>query len=300
VRWIVATLAIVAPASAVAIRGSGQPHPAKGSKPAKRIIFIPPFCALKVNEPLPSTRFAATPRRRYGPPPAHRVPWQVQAGERIQVVDIFDEVEEDLRAERAEKLLKKYAWLIVALAVAIVAGAGGWQLWNRYQTRQDIAAAVRYVAADGSNATGAPGLAALDQLAAAGPEGYKTLARLRAAGLKADAGDLPGAIALWDQVAGDPGADRLLRDLASLLATQRELDRGEPGQLEARLKPLAEPGNAWSALAQEQLAMLDLRQGKVEEARKKLRMLSVDIDAPSGLLARAGALLASLGPRDTK
>jgi hypothetical protein len=216
------------------------------------------------------------------------------------VVDIFDEVEEDLRAERAEKLLKKYAWLIIALAVATVAAAAGWQLWNRYQTRQDTAAATRYVAADGSVEAGAPKLAALEQLAAAAPEGYKTLARLRAAGLKADAGDLPGAIALWNEVAGDSSADRLLRDLASLLATQRQLDTGDPAQLEVRLKPLAEPGNAWSALAQEQLAMLDLRQGKVDDARTKLRMLSVGIEAPAGLRARAGALLAGLGPQDKK
>jgi hypothetical protein len=224
----------------------------------------------------------------------------VQAGERIRVVDIFDEVEEDLRAERAEKLLKKYAWLIIALAVAVIAAAAGWQLWNRYQARQDIAAAERYVAADGSDATGAPTLAALDQLAATAPEGYRTLARLRAAGLKADAGDLPGAITLWNQIAGDSGADRLLRDLASLLAAQRQLDTGEPAQLEARLKPLAQPGNAWSTLAQEQLALLDLRQGKLDDARKTLRMLSIDIEAPSGLRARAGALLAGLGPQETK
>jgi hypothetical protein len=228
------------------------------------------------------------------------VPWQVQAAERIHVVDIFDEVEEDLRAERAEKLLKKYAWVIVALAVAIVAAAAGWQLWNRYQARQDTATAARYVAAGGAADTGASNLAALDQLATTAPEGYRTLARLRAAGLKADSGDLPGAIALWNQVAADTSADRLLRDLASLLATQRELDKGDPAQLEARLKPLAESGNAWSTLAQEQLAMLDLRQGKVDAARTKLRMLSVDIDAPSGLRARAGALLAGLGPPNAK
>jgi hypothetical protein len=227
----------------------------------------------------------------------------VQAGERIRVVDIFDEVDEDLRAERAEKLLKKYSWLLVAVVVAIIAAAAGWQLWNRYQARQDIAAAIRYVAADAADETDAAKagrLAALDQLAADAPAGYRTLARLRAAGLKADAGDLPGAIALWNQVAGDSSVDPLLRDLASLLATQRQLDNGDPAQLEARLKPLAEPGNPWFALAQEQLAMLDLRQGRMDAARAKLRILSVDIDAPSGLRARAGALLVGLGPQDTK
>jgi hypothetical protein len=238
-----------------------------------------------------------------------REPWRVKAGERIRVVDIFDEVEEDLRAERAEKLLKKYAWLLIAVAVAIIGAAAGWQLWNRYQNQQDAAAAVRYVAVqnaleqpggDQSDGARAGHIAALDQLAATGPEGYKTLARLRAAGLKADAGDVPGAVALWNAVAADSSADRLLRDLASLLAVQRELDQGDPAQLEARLKPLAEPGNPWSALAQEQLAMLDLRQGKVDDARKKLQVLSFGIDAPSGLRARASALLTGLGPQATK
>jgi hypothetical protein len=220
------------------------------------------------------------------------------------VVDIFDEVEEDLRAERAEKLLKKYAWLLIVAAVAVVGAAAGWQLWSRYQNQRDAAAAARYVAVQNAleQPAAQPGgakpdqVAALDQLAANSPEGYKTLARLRAAGLKADAGDIAGAVALWNTVAADGSADRLLRDLASLLAAQRELDHGDPAQLEARLKPLAEPGNPWSTLAQEQLAILDLRQGRVEDARKKLRVLSFDIDSPSGLRARASALLASLGP----
>jgi hypothetical protein len=118
--------------------------------------------------------------------------------------------------------------------------------------------------------------------------------------VKADAGDVPGAVARWNAVAADTSADPLLRDLASLLATARELDHGDPAQLEARLKPLAEPGNPWSTLAQEQLAMLDLREGKVDDARKTLQTLSVDIDSPSGLRARASALLAGLGPQGGK
>ncbi len=228
----------------------------------------------------------------------------MQAGERNRVVDIFDEVEEDLRAERAEKLLKKYAWLLVAVVVAIVGAAAGWQLWTRWQNQQDAAAANRYVAAqDAAGTAGAAksgALASLDQLAATGPEGYKTLARLRAAGMKADAGDLQGAVALWNDVAGDPNADNLLRGYANLMATGHDLDHGDPAQLEARLKPLAAPDNAWSSLAREQLAMLDLREGKVDDARKALQALSFDFEAPSGLRARASALLTDLGPPDAK
>ena len=126
------------------------------------------------------------------------------------------------------------------------------------------------------------------------PEGYRTLARLQAGGLKADAGDLPGALTLWNDVAADSAADPLLRDLASLMATQRQLDGGDPAQLAARLQPLAQPGNPWAALAKEQLALLDLRQSKPEDAKAKLHALSIDIGAPSGVRARAAALLAGL------
>jgi hypothetical protein len=219
------------------------------------------------------------------------------------VVDIFDEVDEDLRAERAARLLKRHAGLIMAVAAAIVGGAAAWQLWGRYQARQDLTAAQLYAfaqsAADQAGAAGAQGrataIAMFDQQAATAPEGYRTLSRLRAAALKADAGDLPGAIALWDQVAADSAADRLLRDLASLIAVQHQIDKGDPAQLEARLKPLASPDNPWSAMAREQLALLDLRQGKVAEATSTLRALSEDLVAPTGVRQRAVALLTKLG-----
>lgn len=219
------------------------------------------------------------------------------------MVDIFDEVQDDLRAERAARLLKKFGWLIIILILAVIAAAIGWQLWTRAQNQQDAAVATRYVAALNAieqapainTAARTAQIDPLVQLAADAPDGYRTLARLRAAGLKADAGDLPGAIALWNAVVTDQAADPLLRDLASLLATGRQLEQGDPSQIEARLQPLAQPGNAWAALANEQLALLDLRQGKTADAKAKLHALSIDIDAPSGLRARAAALLAGMG-----
>jgi hypothetical protein len=138
-------------------------------------------------------------------------------------------------------------------------------------------------------------IAAFTRLAATAPEGYSTLSRLREAALKADAGDLSGAAALWDQVASDSSADPLLRDLASLLWAQHQIDSGDPSLLEARLKALATPDNPWRALAEEQLALLDLRQGKVDQAKTTLRRLAQDTTAPSGVRGRANALVSRLG-----
>jgi hypothetical protein len=128
----------------------------------------------------------------------------------------------------------------------------------------------------------------------AGP-GYRTLARLRAAGLKADAGDLPGAAALWDAVAADSGADPILRDLANLQWAMHEIDTAPPDAVQARLDPLLAPGNAWHALAAETEAMLDLRRGRPDAAKDTLKTLAQDITAPEGVRRRAEGLLGRLG-----
>lgn len=213
--------------------------------------------------------------------------------------DIFDEVEEDLRAERAGRLWKRYGGLLVGAALLVVAGVGGLQAWRWYEARQAAAAAEAYLAADrAASAQGADLKAAAEQFAGfaqSAPGGYQTLARLRAAALKAETGDREAALALWDQVARDSGADPLYRDLAALLWTLHSLDSGDPAQLAARLAPLLREGSPWRASAQELAALVALRRGEPEEARRAFRQLADDVTAPPGLRDRAGRLAAGLG-----
>jgi hypothetical protein len=87
----------------------------------------------------------------------------------------------------------------------------------------------------------------------------------------------------------------MIRDLASLLWAQRQLDTADPARLEARLKVLAEPDNPWHALASENLALLDLRQGHTDAAKVTLRGLAGDLSLPQDLRGRASLLLSRLG-----
>ena len=221
------------------------------------------------------------------------------------MVDIFDEVEEDLRAERAQALLKRYGGLLIAVALLVIGAAGGWQAWRWWQGKRDMAAATAFLAAMSTAQTVGPRIAgssadtpsrkaaieAFDHVAATAPDGYRTLARLRAAALQADLGNIAAAAAIYDQVAADSAAGPLLRDLASLLWVQRQLDTGDPARLEARLKPLAEPDNPWHALAAEDLALLDLRQGHTDAAKATLHRLAGDVTLPQDLRGRASLLL---------
>ncbi len=217
--------------------------------------------------------------------------------------DIFDEVEEEVRAERLRRLLSRYAGVILAAVLLIAAGVAGWRVRDYYHARQDQAAAAQYlVALNQAQTPGAAGQpsraaaeAALSRLAATAPEGYRALARLRLAALLSADGKQAEALSLYNALATDSSAAPLLRDLATLLWTEHQIDTGDPQLLEARLKPLAEFVSPWRPLAERQLALLDLRQNRPGPAREILRRLSVDGTAPSGVRESAQLLLQHLG-----
>jgi len=220
------------------------------------------------------------------------------------VVDIFDEVDEELRADRAQALLKRYGGVLIGAAVLIVAATAGWQGWRWWQARQETAAAEAFLgelrAAEAlTPASPAAERAAvagrLEQLAAGAPAGYRTLARLRAAGLRAEAGERANAAAMAEAVANDSGADPLLRGYASLLAVRYQLDDGDPARLQARLAPLLAADSPWRGLARETEALLALRQGQREQAKALLGEIAKDVTMPDGVRARANALLSRLG-----
>jgi hypothetical protein len=214
------------------------------------------------------------------------------------VPDIFDEVEEDLRAERARKLAQRWGGVALGVVLVALAATGAWQGWRWYEARQAAAAAETYLTLhraserEGADLAGAGnGFAAL---ARESPAGYQTLARLRAAALKAETGDLPGAIALWDQVAADTAADPLYRDLATLLAVSHGIDTGDPARLSARIAPLTEAGNPWRSSAREAQALIAIRRGQTAEAKRILDGLVADQSAPAGVRERAQRVAAGL------
>ncbi len=211
--------------------------------------------------------------------------------------DIFDEVEEDLRRDRAMRLWQRHGWLLLVAVGLLIAGTGGWQAWSWHQRRTAEAATATLLAAlreaGGSDTTATT--AALDQLARDGTAGPRTLARLVEAARLASAGQAEQALPLWQAIAADSGTEALYRDLAVLLAGMHTLDTADPAQLAARLAPIALPANPWQHLARELLALLADRRGDREAAIAGFRALATDAEAPAGVRQRAEAMLTVLG-----
>jgi hypothetical protein len=185
------------------------------------------------------------------------------------------------------------------VALLVVAGVAGWEGWRWYEAREASRAAETFLlAAEGAAAEGTDPAAAAARFAAVAqdaPAGYRTLARLRAAALLAEAGDVEAALAAWDALARDAGADQLYRDLATVMWGLHAVDGSDPGQIEARLAPLAADGAPWRASAREVLALAALKRGDADGARRAFQALLADAAAPAGLRERAGRLLQGLG-----
>ncbi|TDH64492.1 tetratricopeptide repeat protein [Dankookia rubra] len=211
--------------------------------------------------------------------------------------DIFDEVEEDLRAERMKRLLARYGGLLTGAALLVVAGVAGLQGWRWYEAQGAGKAADSYLAAGRAatepNADLRSVASRYEAVAAEAPGGYRTLSRLRAAALKAEAGDTAGALADWDAIARDSGTDPLYRDLANLLWGLHSVDSGDPAAVEARVAPLLQ--GPWRASAEEVRALAAMKRNDTDAAKRILTALSTDPLAPQGVRDRAGRLLAGLG-----
>ncbi len=213
--------------------------------------------------------------------------------------DIIREVDEELRRENWEILWKKYGKLAVAAALALVlgtAGTVGWREFDRSQ-REKAGATFGTVIAAVEN-TEKPAEAA-DMLAAyipGAPDGYAMLARLREAKLRADAGEIEVAIALYDGLAGDSAVEPLFRDLAALYSVRMQIDSGDPIVLDARLSALAADGGPWRYTAREMRAVLAMSDGDSAAAREIFTKLADDMDAPDSLRTRAAEMLRAMGP----
>lgn len=212
--------------------------------------------------------------------------------EEIALDSLMTEIEDDLRGEELSKLWKKYGTYVIAGTVVLILGVAGWQFWRqriedqRLQLTQQYEAAVRMIQ-DGKLDDAMTAYAAIAEKKG---EGYAALAQLQKAALALDKGDLAGALAAYKALAADDKADPLFRDLAVVLRALHGLDTENPLELEAALKPLLDPANAFNHSATELTALLAYKQGDVARALNMAESLAADAAAPAGVRQRAQEL----------
>ncbi|HTI87215.1 MAG TPA: tetratricopeptide repeat protein, partial [Alphaproteobacteria bacterium] len=146
---------------------------------------------------------------------------------------LIEEVDEDLRRDKAVALFRRFGPYLIALALGVIIAVAGVMAWRQYKTERDMERATTYAAAIDAINRGDTEQASslLGQVTGKGAaSGYGALARLQDAALKARAGDSAGAATVYDGIAADTGVDPLFRDLAQVLSALTVFDTADPAQ----------------------------------------------------------------------
>ena len=213
------------------------------------------------------------------------------------------EVDEEYRRERALAIWRRYSGLIVAVAILVIAGVGGWRYWQHLERQQAEAAAVRYEDALRLSREGKAEDAekVLGALIGEAPAGYRLLARFRLAAETGKQNPEAGAKA-YDALASDPAVGGTMQDLARLRAAMLRLDTAEPAVIGRDLERLAAPTNPWRHTARELLGLSGLKRGDHEAAGRWFEQIATDRDSPAGLRSRVEIYMALVagGPVQTQ
>ena len=208
------------------------------------------------------------------------------------MTDIFSEIEEDIRKDRARRMWDRFGKYIIAGALLLVLAVAGWRGWEAWTTREAQQAGDRFLDAIAQiDADPQAGREALEAIAASGPDGYAVLARFRLASAQAQAGDAPGAIEAFRAMANDASLEPTVRDLGRIRLGYLLLDHGDPTEVEGLLLETSQPENAFSHSAREIRAFAAMKAGNREQALALFLELVSDFNSPETVRARARVAL---------
>jgi len=213
------------------------------------------------------------------------------------VSEIFDEVDEEVRRDQLKKLWDRYSLYIIAVAILIVAGVGGWRGYEYLEAKKAAEAGAafdRAVELSEQNKH-AEAEAAFADLAAKATSGYRILARLRQAAEVANR-DPQAAAKMYDEIAADRSVGAPEQDLARIRAAQLLLESTTYQNMLQRLEPATAATSTFRHTARELLALSAWRANDGTAARQWLDLIANDGDTPPSLRSRAEALQALLPP----
>ncbi|MGI9356925.1 MAG: tetratricopeptide repeat protein [Rhizobiaceae bacterium] len=205
----------------------------------------------------------------------------------------FREVDEELRSEKVQNFWKSYGKILIAAAIIFVAAVASWRFYDYYTAKQAAEAGDAFMAAVKLSEDKKPeeALAALEKIEGQSEGTYQTLARLRTAAELAEKGDKEAAIARYDEVIVDGGAEENLKDIARIRAGMLLVDTAGVTEVQARVGALAAPGGPWRSSAREALGLAYFKVGDLENAFKQFEAVLDDSEGPPSIKQRMRIML---------
>jgi hypothetical protein len=211
---------------------------------------------------------------------------------------LIREIDEAVREDALMSFLKDHGAKLFGGLVVLIAGLGGWMLWDNYsegqlETQSETLISALDYADQRDFKTASEKVAPL--LGDGSSAGARTAARFLQAAAALEQGDRAKATTLYKAIATAADTPPALRDLAKVRDVSINFDTMKPADVIAQLGPLAKPGNPFFGSAGELAAMAHLDSGNRAEAGKLFAAIAKDEDLPETLRSRARQMAGLMG-----
>ena len=227
--------------------------------------------------------------------PLHGKRGQIKGVTGVSDTDSFiEEVTEEVRRDRLFGYMRRYGWIAVGAVVLIVGGAA-WNEWRKAEAMERAQATGDAIFAAVDQEENAARVKALQALDVPSTDAQVVVDFLEASHQVIE-GDSAAAADTLDALAAS-GTDmpEIYRQIAAFKSVTARGSDMPVAERRVILESMAAPGAPLALLAQEQLAILDLEDGKTDDALVKLQALIQDAEATESLRRRATQLIVALG-----
>ncbi len=211
------------------------------------------------------------------------------------MADIFDEIRDDMKQERFEKLLRKYWIHVASIGAMAILIAASFSIYNNSMDNKRMEAGDKYnIAIEKSSVNKETGIELLTILEKQSPAGYRELATIAKAKLLVKNGELDKAIKLYDSIYVNPKFDIAMKEMAFLLATHILVENPKlignkeeaTKTITERLDLLIDGGSVWAYSAYELKGLYQLEINQPQNAIAIFEDISKKEDAPRGMKYR--------------
>lgn len=205
--------------------------------------------------------------------------------------DIFQEIDEDLRQDKAARLWKAYGKYLVSLAILIILAIAGYRFIEHINEENREQASELYELASEAGRTGDK-KAAIELFSDErfdGAIGYAIISKLKKAALAKSNNDLEGMAIVLKEIVTNEEIPSYLRNLARL-----KLIASDSNNYISQLDALIEGDGPWKFLALELKGGMELEVGNLKEARSIFKELTNEADTPNNMRRRASEILKAL------
>ena len=210
--------------------------------------------------------------------------------------DIFNEIDEDIRRERYQKLWKTYGKFLILAVILFFVLAAIYITWTNYldnlkQKEGEIFSSSLELI---ENESWESASLKLSNLYNSSSSGYRSLAKLQHASVLVKNNKIDEAIIIYRDLINDEKSNIIYRDLARYFVIIHTFDIAEDSEIIENLAYLLEEGNPWYYPARELEGFRLLKLGNYKESKGIFLSLSEDIEVPSGIRMRSAEMLTYL------